>query len=378
MTTTTRTFTSQDFDIDRTVANIEKANARGAAKGLLGGFEWALSSEVREGEYIQVLEVTGIPLSYGGWTFLAKVERVGESFITSTSPWLGEEIDRSLVKPGECEHCGHNRQRNLTFLVKHEDGRTLNVGSTCMRDFLGVDFSVSWDLDELTEVGGSFGSSRERSWTVEHILELAAKATKGFGFTRSSEPGSTRDRISGVLFARTFKEMEAAREIRSIVLDEDEVANILAWLDTQDGDRSNYIANLKALVAADVVTYKHLGLIASLPAAYARAKSEKIEKEAKQEKRPSEWIGQVGDKKVSTTGTVVTVRNCGSYSYSGPDSYLFIWVTEEGDKVKTFSTSSTFADVEEGDTITVVATVKDHEVYNDEKVTVMTRSKVVA
>lgn len=378
MNTTTATYSSQDVDIESTIAHIMRANARGAAKGLQGGFEFETTNEVRDGEIIRLLTVTGTPLSYGGWTFLAKIERVGESFITSTSPWLGEDIDRDLVKPGECEHCGYDRQRNLTFLVRHEDGRVLNVGSTCMKDFLGVDFSVSWiDLEDMVDRLLS-GTYRERTWTFDHILRIAIAATNVLGFKRSNEPGSTREVIMSTLYMTTAADREMAATLGKFGVTDEQVAEVTEWL-TAQSDSSNYIANLQVLAEGNEVKMNHLGLVASLPNSFYNSKRERIEKEAKAAaKVASKHIGQEGDKKVTTTGTVTTVRNCGSYSYNGPDSFLYIWITEAGEICKTFSTSSSFADVEEGDTVTITGTIKAHEEYNGEAQTAFTRCKVIA
>jgi hypothetical protein len=38
-----------------------------------------------------------------------------------------------------CEHCHLSRGRKETFIVRHEDGRMVQVGRQCLRDFLGHD-----------------------------------------------------------------------------------------------------------------------------------------------------------------------------------------------------------------------------------------------
>jgi hypothetical protein len=78
---------------------------------------------------------------------------------------------------------------------------------------------------------------------------------------------------------------------------------------------------------------------------------------------------------VTTTITIEKIVNVGSYSYSGPDSYLIIGRTEEGEIVKTFTTASWSRDVEVGHTVTLTATVKAHEDYEGTKQTSITRAK---
>jgi hypothetical protein len=100
--------------------------------------------------------------------------------------------------------------------------------------------------------------------------------------------------------------------------------------------------------------------------------------EAKQKEQATEnkgFIGLIGEK-IEVTGTVKTKRNFGSYSYKGPSKYLFVVDTDRG-QVKTFSTGKWIRNVKEGDKVSWIGTVKDHETFKGWKSTVLTRVKVI-
>lgn len=54
----------------------------------------------------------------------------------------GETFDSAPAM--RCDHCGYSRNRNLVFVLRHEDGRELYVGSTCLNEFLGSDALGAW------------------------------------------------------------------------------------------------------------------------------------------------------------------------------------------------------------------------------------------
>ena len=56
--------------------------------------------------------------------------------------------------PEKCDHCQTARRRTLTFVLQHEDGRTTQVGSTCINEFCG-DGTVQVGLGEECDDGNN-------------------------------------------------------------------------------------------------------------------------------------------------------------------------------------------------------------------------------
>lgn len=71
-----------------------------------------------------------------GWEFVATIVHTEEGNIFRAVP--GYEVPKAYREcPTYCEHCKTNRQRNDTYIVRHTDGRTMQVGSSCLEEFLG-------------------------------------------------------------------------------------------------------------------------------------------------------------------------------------------------------------------------------------------------
>jgi len=87
---------------------------------------------------VRVFAVTveGSAPKFAGWSFLATLAHTPDGNVVRSVP--GFEVD-AKVREGLpcCDHCKTARNRRDTYVVRHEDGRIMQVGSTCMKDFLG-------------------------------------------------------------------------------------------------------------------------------------------------------------------------------------------------------------------------------------------------
>jgi hypothetical protein len=82
--------------------------------------------------------LTGLPPVLAGWSLAAIVDhRDGQARLRPVSE-LGERLPALEFTAPRCEHCGLRRRRAETFVVVHvQTGATRQVGSNCLRDFLG-------------------------------------------------------------------------------------------------------------------------------------------------------------------------------------------------------------------------------------------------
>jgi len=73
-----------------------------------------------------------------GWTFVAALQHLdGENIVRAVPAKPSREAFR-FARP-MCDHCKQLRRRNDTYVLRHDDGRIVQVGSTCIGDFLGSD-----------------------------------------------------------------------------------------------------------------------------------------------------------------------------------------------------------------------------------------------
>lgn len=82
------------------------------------------------------VEVTAVQPSVNGWTFVATIVHTADGNIIRAVPGYTVPVE-FRDRPTWCDHCKTNRTRRDTYVVQHEDGRTMQVGSSCLAEFVG-------------------------------------------------------------------------------------------------------------------------------------------------------------------------------------------------------------------------------------------------
>lgn len=389
------TFTLTPEAYFASLAKVEKINIRAQKRGFTGRFtlkaERVERTSTNQYNGLQTtvveykVEVDGEAPKYNGWTFLARVDALGDTFTLATAPGV-EHVDRSLVKPGHCDHCTANRARRCTYLVRNEQGEVKNVGSTCIKDFLGWDGAISWgstsDVEkEVENLGGSFPAT----YSVDTVLAFAYAATKVFGWVPASAYSGTPTRSVVAAALRPFSnaDKEAAEALRPVAAEAfDKAAEIKAFILSEAfAGQSTYVENLKAAVEAGFITNAQMGLVVSAPNAYTRHLETEADRKAREARwaaekdatAASEYLGQEGDK-ITVEGTISAIRYIEGYHST---TTLYTILTSDGNLVKWFASRSALGD-DEGKAVKITGTVKKHDDYQGTKSTVLTRCKEVA
>lgn len=102
-----------------------------------------------------------------GWEFVAKKENIGCEFNLVTTP---DSANESLTishrtKPVSCSHCNTKRQRKISFLLKKEEGKVIEVGSTCLENYLEV------SKEEIARIINGFEIIKLHSQSKEELEE---------------------------------------------------------------------------------------------------------------------------------------------------------------------------------------------------------------
>jgi hypothetical protein len=387
-------------DIAPTIAKLERINARAVKQGLTGRYAYRLGEEHREPVYddedarmvingvphrleggqpvpCQLLHtkvtrefiVDGIAPKMAGWSFIATLSWDGETLVTRTVPGFDGRIDACSVRPGDCDHCHTIRQRYDTYLVERETGERKQVGSSCIKDFLGHPFQPSWlssggDLDTMEE---SFGRGRAYlDAQTEDVL------TEAHGWiSRDKAEIEHRNPSSWLLRDLLFSTSPEARKARQKLAPADDhralAAKVREWARGVDDTSSEYLANIKRLAGAEVITERNAGMLGSAVAAYNREMQARAEREA----RPaSQWMGQPKDK----ITVQATVRSDTPVEGDWGIRHRYGFLTREGNWVTWWASSSQGLEV--GREVTLTGTVKGHEEYREVKSTVLTRCKI--
>lgn len=397
-TVQTRTIDRADFNIVHEA--VTKANKKAAKLGQ-PGFEITTASAesraikvpdpVHQGSwkvigYVEQIEVTvtGTPPRIAGWTFVATLEWDEVSHQAVIRKIDGLDVDLAAARPEfeNCDHCNTRRARSNTYLLRHDDGSFKQVGSTCLREFLGVEVNLQLlGFNPYGEVGDNSPRRPERLALLP-TFEAVLAITRAFGWVSSgaayNDPHkiSTKERFGAYYWDLSREGLGA--ETRQGVLakgrerDAETAAEVLAWVRTVV-DNSEYISNLKAACAAedDSFSAANLGLVVSAPFAYQRYQERQnaAAREAKVAK-DSLYVGTVGER---LRGLKLTVKSSRYIEgYYGPTNLLFL-TDEAGNAFKWFASSY---DADQGDVVVLDGTVKKHEEFNGLKSTVLTRCNV--
>ena len=188
-----------------TKAKVEKINARAAKRGFTGRLDIeAEAVEIttkdiygmsRTEVYFDTI-ITGEPAKYEGWEFLATLDwdTAEGGLIVRTAPGV-ETVNRALLTRDQCDHCGTHRQRKNIYLVRNiETGLQVQVGSTCLKDFLGHSTGIVFfsQDDVISESGlGGFGFGAPDMFGTQYVLAVAWALIKLNGFKPAGGFGST-------------------------------------------------------------------------------------------------------------------------------------------------------------------------------------------
>lgn len=337
--------------------------------------------------------ITGSAPCYEGWEFVAAVDAVPAEdgsigWIIRCAPGRTEDgIDRSLLRPGRCDHCGTVRQnRRKTFLVRHQqEGTWKQVGSTCMKDFLGWNTSPVW-IDPERELAEAAERSHAASsvWTPDTVFLAASATVAVHGWAPASSDGiPTARRVRALLegtTSRSDEELIAGVADRLPELREQAAKDFAEALARASEGRGGggYVANLHTALNAEHVEHRTFALICSAVSYLARERQRDAERHAKEENASQlelEWLGELGEK-ITVTGEVTTCLLVDGFM---PDTtQMLIIITTPNALVKLSTAARWSYDLERGMTVTVTGTVKKHAEYEGRKQTVLVRPKLDA
>lgn len=335
---------------------------------------------------LSLVTVSGEAPKFAGWTFLARLERLPGAAANIIhrivdSQDLPAELRTSKPK---CDHCKLARTRKDTFVVGHEDGRVLQVGSSCLADFLGhaspeslaaqcsylIELRNALDEDESWGAGcgvpDAFALSEYLSWVSVAIRTCGGWLSRSAAYER----GQTEQSTASV--AWTLMTMcDAERREQKIELPSFEDAE-RGRLATEWGQKveptSDYLHNLRTIALSAMVSLRSAGLAASLLPAYDRELGHEAERKARAA-RPvcNEYFGTVGER---LRGLQLEVVLCRDIASDFGEKYLIGFEDAEGRSFKWWSTSGR---LDVGTKYTVTGTVKKHDEYKGRKATTLSR-----
>ena len=331
------------------------------------------------------ISVAGEPVRFAGWTFAATIQHLGAeagNILRVAPAFQATQVPTDYRKAQPvCDHCQAARRRADTYVLHHDDGTWKQVGSTCIRDFLGNDAAraiataeLDFDLSALLSDGddpdaeaGDFRGMRERnvlgcrsflSWVIATARAygwLSRKAANEFG------KSSTAD----IAISLMFKEPQYRRDDDPSPSAEDSALaeEVFAWgrdlAERDERQMNDYLWNLRAAFASEWVPWNAAGLVASAYTAFCRERERAIL--SKKKAAESKHVGEVGKRSVMT----LTVTDTRTFESDYGVTTLVSFVDAEGAIVKWFATGDRTEEFKAGTTYTGKVSVKKHEVWGD-------------
>jgi hypothetical protein len=312
MDTETKTYRIPACNLDALDTAVEKLNRRARKLSCPEVSYTIVGSETKpcrndEGKVIghelyHIITVDGAAPRIPGWSFEGVVDfsdPAVQGFILRMAPSTDElprEFRTSLNdRPHRCDHCGTDRRRNETFIVRSDAGEYKLVGRSCLRDFTGHNSPAALasyfesiatfigSLDDEEGFGGCYHGALTQS-LVEFMVVVAVIARLEGFLTRTEARASyddhaetTADRAWRVMNPWGRYEEDAAREWYAKVTTEDKALarKIVAWTptmweDKNEADLSDFVLNLRNAASTGVVSHKTKGLNAAAYRCYER------------------------------------------------------------------------------------------------------------
>ena len=319
------------------------------------------------------LEVANANL--GKWELLGTKERVGKDAI-----YKGNIPAEYKNNDFACEHCSTNRRRNKVAVIRNtEDGSIMQVGYTCLQDFIGMELgafgalikSIDAIYLQVNYIGDCEYTSHNYYYNVNQFLQIAYNCIVKYGYVKNN---------SVTEMTTTEHILEAYRAQNNDYVDLGEVDTDLvskiknAYSIWAKNHVSDFTHNVCAILEQTCVKSIYANYMYFVPTFYInKVKWEARKERAEQAKKElnDEYAGSVGDK-ITTEATIECVTGFeGNYGYM----YVYNFKDVHGHLLVWFTSSD--LEVDTGDKICISGTIKKLNEYKGIKQTVLTRCKVM-
>jgi len=324
------------------------------------------------------VEIIGESPILNGWKLVGIVEEYlqGENMVRCVP---GETVPQGYrFTDKHCDHCKTQRRRKEVFVLRHVDGRHVQVGRQCIADFLGhasVESMVAraeWEMSAGNELRDA--SDENYCCRVEKMIPLGlfvamtAIVIRRLGWVSRKMVEETQTGVSTAHLVwqvltsddEYTKELVENNQLYAEPRDEELAKAAIAWAAGLPTNENTFLYNLGVACRCSSVTYRAKGVVASVIAAYNRvSESEK--------KMPGIHVGTVGErveitvivKKLSYFDSQCGVKTLVRFEAAG--NVLIWWASGNTDWLC------------EGDQVKIVGTVKKHDNYKGTPQTVLTR-----
>ena len=306
----------------------------------------------------------------GGWKLVAKIDFSGGTRpVVSVVSELVFRFTRRKDKDG-CDHCGHNRRRKKCYIVESTKGVRKQIGSSCIRDFLGHDPTKELKYSDimfemLDDFEERWGSGIPREERLEDFLTYVACAIRLDGYrSRTRYDYATAD-MAADMMRDTKDHLRWKSEISPILKDSGKIAKSAIAFAKKIKPDSSFLDNIKNIAINGAFLHNQAGFAAYIVQHYLTNKPD--------DSPDNGYFGTVGQREKTITAKVEDVRG---FSGRFGDGRIVRFRTTDGKLLVWFANSQ--SDIVPGREYEFAGTVKSHEIYKGKSQTIVTRCKLAS
>lgn len=333
------------------------------------------------GNYVRLFHLVNVSteeIKIDGWQLQAVINHTPEGNIIRCLPNCNIP-DTYRTTYSYCEHCGIDRRRNDTFVLKREQ-EYKQVGRTCLVDFLGhtaTDIAgkaeLLFELHSLDEGFQSFGGEGV-GWVtaLDTYLAFVAETIVHHGWMSKQKANDEGFDPSSATCNLAMNYLERNVKLRKFDKPSEEstqlAKNAIAWassLTQAETQGNDYLHNISVIARSGAVKPNQLGFGASIIPSYKRYLESLV---PKVERKPSEYQGKLKERSNWELKVDKTIPLAGAYG----TTFLHLMSDQAGNAFKWMASSEC---LDEGKAYIITGTVKDHKEYKGVKQTSLTRCK---
>lgn len=273
----------------------------------------------------------------------------------------------------ECDHCGHNRRRNSTIVLREiATNATRQVGHNCLSDYIRdknasrlMELAVLWSEFEDGSVldGSEFRNHRSRYIHLSEFLTFACMTIRQNGFVSKKDGHENSTANKAICAYRELHDIPTAEDVSFAK----ETLDFFHSLNKTDL-RNEFMWNLWSLAQVELIDPKTIGYVVCMPETWRKEKTRRFQFELEKEKfSDKKFIGTVGEK-FYTVATLADIRPMGD------GASIVKFLNDEGDVLSWWSNKA--VEFVPGTKVIITGTIKAHKLYGAEPTTQIVRPKV--
>jgi len=238
-----------------------------------------------------------------GWELVAKLDiypgENGGNVLVSTVP--DKQVPDTYKNRNyiACDHCGMNRNRYHSVLLQNVETKEYKeVGSTCVKDFMGHDprgflFLASIDFPSICSFKGESFGRRLNAYGLVEVLSITKAVIEKFGWLSKSkaydfggEP--TAEKVWDNLEPDAY--VYKHRKDNLVTIDDEHKAlaeKVIEYFENVDASDNDYLTNCQTIANMGYVPAKYMGFACSMVSSYEREMNKKAKADADAKLPPS-------------------------------------------------------------------------------------------